>query len=559
MNVALIVINVLGALVTFLYFNVISPMPEGQSPLRVVEWTDVVAVIILLGVPMTAGFLWDRRRNKQLAAWHARLRDGASPADVSAAEVSPAEVSAGDVPERLRRTVLHIPFLAAVQNGSVWLLVGLVASLAAGTLRYLLVFVGLGGLLTTAILYFVIDLLWRPVIPVFFPDGKLSAVGAFRLPVLGRLLIVLLAVGILPPALLTSLSWQRAEALLAAPNPQVVLDNLLILQVFLVGTSIAASVGLAVFTTRGITGPLDRLQKAMGRVEENDFEVRVPVTSNDELGYLSERLNEMAAGLQERELLKEAHRQVEQELAVAWRIQESFLPDHVPQVPGWQLAAALEPARQTSGDFYDFIPLPNGRLGILVADVADKGTGAALYMALSRTLIRTYAIEYDTQPALALGAANRRILGDTQSDLFVTVFYGILDPDTGSLAYCNAGHNPPYLLSAQRDGQVQELSLTGMALGVIEDETWDEGTAQMAEGDVLVLYSDGIPEAENAQAAFFGTGRLLAALQAGLAAWPRPSAGEVKETLLAEVRAFVGDTPQSDDMTLMVVVRGAAE
>ena len=543
MNVALIVTNVLGALVTFLYFNVIFPMPEGQDPLRTVEWTDVVAVVLLLGVPMTVGFLWDRRRNSQLATWHKRLRDGAP---------------AVDVPERVRRTVLNIPSLAAVQNGSVWLLVGLVASLAAGTFRYLFVFVGLGGLLTTSMLYFVIDLLWRPVIPVFFPDGNLSAVRAFRLPVLGRLLVVLLVVGILPPVLLTSLSWQRAQALLVASNPQAVLDNLLILQIFIVVTSIAASVGLALFTTRGITAPLDCLQKTMGRVEENDFDVRVPVTSNDELGYLSERLNEMAAGLQERELLKEAHRKVEQELAVAWRIQESFLPDHVPQVPGWQLAASLEPARQTSGDFYDLIPLPNGRLGILVADVADKGTGAALYMALSRTLIRTYAIEYDTQPAHALRAANRRILRDTQSDLFVTVFYGILDPDSGSLAYCNAGHNPPYLLGAHT-GAVQALSLTGMALGVIEDETWEEGTAQMAEGDVLVLYSDGIPEAANAQGAFFGTERMLAVLRDVLLALPAPSAGEVQDALLAEVRAFVDDAPQFDDMTLMVVVRDVAE
>jgi sigma-B regulation protein RsbU (phosphoserine phosphatase) len=537
-NVALIAVNVLGALVTFLYFNIIAPLPQDQAPLRTVDWIDVVFVVLLLGLPLTAGFLWDRRRNDQIGEWYQRLRDGAP---------------AADVPDQVRRSVLNLPPLSAVMNGSAWLLVGLVASLAARTFRNLLVFVGLGGLLTTAMFYFVVDLIWRPMIPVFFPDGKLSAVRAIRLPVLGRLLVVLLGVGILPPALLISLSSQRAQALLTAPNPQAVLDNLLILQIFIVATSIAASVGLAVFTTRGITGPLARLQQAMSRVEQNDFDVRVPVFSNDELGYLSEGLNEMAAGLQERELLKEAHSQVEQELAVAWRIQESFLPDHVPQVPGWQLAASLQPARQTSGDFYDFIPLPGGCLGFLVADVADKGTPAALYMALSRTLIRTYAVEYEAQPARVLRAANRRILRDTQADLFVTVFYGVLDPATGSLTYCNAGHNPPYLLSAENGGAVQALSLTGMALGVLEEAEWEEAAAQMAEGDVLALYSDGITDAQNAQEALFGAERLQAVLQANR----QRSAQEVQDALLAEVRAFVGDAPQFDDMTLMIVVRGS--
>jgi len=246
-----------------------------------------------------------------------------------------------------------------------------------------------------------------------------------------------------------------------------------------------------------------------------------------------------------------AHQRVEQELALAGRIQASFLPGNLPHVAGWQLTATLEPARQTSGDFYDMVPLPNGRFAIVVADVADKGMGAALYMALSRTLIRTYAVEYHTRPDYVLKVANRRILADTQAGLFVTVFYGVLDPTTGTLTYCNAGHNPPYLLSARNGDTVQALRRTGMPLGIDEGVTWEQGVVQLAPGDMLVLYTDGVTEAQDGRETFFGEERLLEVVRTNLG---RP-AQDVQHALLAEVHEFVGDAPQFDDIALMIVVR----
>ncbi|MFC2036817.1 PP2C family protein-serine/threonine phosphatase [Chloroflexota bacterium] len=247
---------------------------------------------------------------------------------------------------------------------------------------------------------------------------------------------------------------------------------------------------------------------------------------------------------------------IEQELAVAGRIQASFLPGSLPQIPGWQLAATLEPARETSGDFYDVIPLPNGRWGLLVADVADKGTGAALYMALSRTLIRTYAVEYDTQPKRALRAASRRILADASADLFVTVFYGILDPLSDTLIYCNAGHNPPYLLSAQGDDTVQTLTRTGLPLGIrlVEAEGWEQRTVQLPPGSALVLYTDGVTEAQNPQGEFFTEGRLLELLQAQRGS----TAQGIQDAVMGALYEFAGDAPhaQHDDITLMALVRG---
>jgi serine phosphatase RsbU (regulator of sigma subunit) len=257
------------------------------------------------------------------------------------------------------------------------------------------------------------------------------------------------------------------------------------------------------------------------------------------------------------------NQRVEQELALAWQIQRSFLPDHLPDIPGWQLAATLEPARETSGDFYDVIPLPKGKWGIVIADVADKGMAAALYMALSRTLIRTYAAEYGTQAELVLGAANRRMMVDTHADLFVTVFYGILDPVAGTLTYSNAGHNPPYLLGSRDSDSLRSLGRTGMALGVVEDVVWERKAVQIAPGDVLVLYTDGVTDAQNAHEVFFGEERLLELVRASAATLANRdlskgqgfSAQSVQEALTMGIHGFVSDAPQFDDITLMIVVR----
>jgi serine phosphatase RsbU (regulator of sigma subunit)/DNA-binding NarL/FixJ family response regulator len=270
---------------------------------------------------------------------------------------------------------------------------------------------------------------------------------------------------------------------------------------------------------------------------------------------------EIASALHSAEVYAQtlAHRKVERELAMAGQIQASLLPSKAPDVTGWQIAARLEPARETSGDFYDFIPLPNGLWGIVIADVADKGMGAAIYMALSRTLIRTYAAEFPTRPELVLSTASRRILTDARGGLFVTVFYGVLDPMLGTLRYCNAGHNPPFILSDQDGEKTHVLGKTGMALGVVEDEKWKQASVKFAPGDVLLLYTDGIIEAQDARGELFGKQRLretlLACVRSGSTG--RRPAQDIQDALVAEVRRFIGQAPQSDDMTLVTVVREA--
>jgi tetratricopeptide (TPR) repeat protein len=247
-----------------------------------------------------------------------------------------------------------------------------------------------------------------------------------------------------------------------------------------------------------------------------------------------------------------AHDEVTQELAQAGKIQGSFLPEEIPVLPGWEISAILQPARETSGDFYDFIHLPGNKLGLVVADVADKGIGAALYMTTCRTLIRTYAGEHPHEPELVLAKANRRILADTHGGLFITVFYAVLDATSGEIKYCNAGHNPPFVFSPGQDGTHLELSRTGMPLGILPEEAWEQGIVSLDAGSLLVGYTDGITENHNEDMEFFGKERLAAVVEVNL----NQPAKMLLESVLETVQDFSGSRPPGDDKTLLVVKRG---
>jgi serine phosphatase RsbU (regulator of sigma subunit) len=243
-----------------------------------------------------------------------------------------------------------------------------------------------------------------------------------------------------------------------------------------------------------------------------------------------------------------------QELALAGRVQASLLPD-VPPVPRWQIVTAWRPARETSGDFYDFISLPGGRLGIVMADVVDKGMGAALLMTLSRTLIRTYAGDSPDKPERLMSIVNQRIMADLGAGLFVTLFYGVLDPGTGQLLYCNAGHPPPYLANPGEGPDVEALNQTGIPLGITEEATWMPARAQLLPGSLLVLYTDGVMDAQNSRGEFFGQDNLLKIVREQ----KDRTAREVRDALVSAVYTFAGSEPQVDDITLMVLLRDLAE
>ena len=236
--------------------------------------------------------------------------------------------------------------------------------------------------------------------------------------------------------------------------------------------------------------------------------------NEEEMRVLNGIANQAAVAIERARLDQQAEqkKRLDHELGLARQIQASFLPRHPPYLPGYDIAAAWHAARQVSGDFYDLIALSHGRLGMVIADVSDKGLPAALFMALTRTIIRTMAIGKPT-PREAMERANDVIIADAQSDMFVTAFYGVLDVTDGSILYTNAGHNPP-LLYHHAQGTLTPLRDHGIALGILPNIEQPQGHVQLHCGDVIVLYTDGITDALNEGDEEFGMTRLHECIQA---------------------------------------------
>ncbi len=248
--------------------------------------------------------------------------------------------------------------------------------------------------------------------------------------------------------------------------------------------------------------------------------------------------------------------QLEEEIRVAREIQTGLLPLSIPTPPGWQLAADWRSARIVGGDFYDFWvlpPLPGadaGRLGFVIADVSDKGVAAAMFMALSRSLVRAAALD-GSPPELALERANNWISRDSESGMFVTIFYGIIDLFSGVMRYCCAGHNPPLLFRAE--GEVIELKTPGIALGVLEDVTLHAATVALHHGDLLVCYTDGVTELIDSDEAQFGVPRLIELVHGCGTAGPETVVHAITDAL-----AEFGGGALFDDVTMVVIRRLAA-
>ncbi len=241
---------------------------------------------------------------------------------------------------------------------------------------------------------------------------------------------------------------------------------------------------------------------------------------------------------------------LEHELQLARDVQASLIPSQTPQIPGWQFAAYWNPAREVAGDFFDFIDHvgegSHAQHGIVIADVSDKGMHAALFMALTRSVLRA-ATTARQSPADSLKQSNRLLCADSTGGMFVTLFYAQLDTRNNEMTYVNAGHNPPLVYRAKTK-TVELLERTGTMLGFDETMKFGQRAVQFHPGDLVVLYTDGVTEAFNPADEQFGEERLLSVLQEHCDASP----DEMLRSLRGTLAEFVGDRAQSDDITIVI-------
>jgi serine phosphatase RsbU (regulator of sigma subunit) len=275
------------------------------------------------------------------------------------------------------------------------------------------------------------------------------------------------------------------------------------------------------------------------------------VRTRDQLGDLAESFNLMARDIQQ--LLRESaeKERLEEELRIARRIQMSLLPQGTVTVPHVSIAAACIPATEVGGDYYDLLVLPGDRLAVLVADVSGKGTSAALYMAELKGLMLSLSRVHDS-PAQALAEANRILAADMDARSFITMSYALLDPRAGRMRYARAGHSPLVHREAHTGG-ARLLAPPGLGLGLDAgaqfERVLEETDVPLSSGDVFLFFTDGLSEAMNAKGELYGEERLRAVLERD----GTRGADELRDRVLEEVRAFAGDAPQHDDMTMVVI------
>lgn len=240
---------------------------------------------------------------------------------------------------------------------------------------------------------------------------------------------------------------------------------------------------------------------------------------------------------------------MQRELQLAREMQTSFLPQSIPQIPGWEFAARWQPAREVAGDYYDFIPVGSDSLGLVIADVTDKGAPAALFMVFSNSIVRA-SLHPDMPPAESIQNANRLITSKSPNAMFVSLVYVLLKPENGQAVYVNAGHNPPLYYHAREDS-LQRLSRTGMVLGVDADTPYFQRSMVMAPGDFLLLYTDGLTDSMNHQNQPFGFERLETLIQ--------ENKQQPAETMISRIEdalfAHSGGAMPFDDVTLLLVKR----
>ncbi len=342
--------------------------------------------------------------------------------------------------------------------------------------------------------------------------------------------------------------------LISERNPlSIVLLVGLLMMAFVLFILEAFALYFGVRITGGITSAVRSLHRSTQRVAKGDLDAYIEIPNEDELGDLAISFNKMTAALKIGQEEALARRNLEQELKTARDIQEKLLPDEMPQFPGFEITGTNLPSLQVGGDYFDFIELESGHLGIAIGDVCGKGIPAALLMANLQAGLHGQAVG-PSKISSVIARMNDLLVRSTDINMFASFFYGVLDRSLSTFTSTNAGHNPP--LHFQENGDYKKLTANGLIIGFLPKQEYKQHTSKIEKGDVLVLYTDGITESvrevsDADEDKYFGETRLISLIKKHL----DKSAREIQSTILEAISAFTAGAPQNDDITLVVIKR----
>jgi sigma-B regulation protein RsbU (phosphoserine phosphatase) len=455
--------------------------------------------------------------------------------------------------ETARRRLLNEPLLTMAVDLGVWLLATAAWCLGwwavgapASVYRQTIFNCGSIGLITVTVVFFLQEhVLQKHLAPIFFPGGGLSHVpGTRRIRIRTRLAMMLLAINIIPLASILTLFLLTTGIV---KDPRAALDHLRASLLIYCLIFLAAGLFLTGLVSRNLSTPFGEMIAILKHVLNGRFDRRVRVTTNDEIGYTGDVINEMTAGLREREQMRQA-------LGLAMEVQQNLLPKADPQITGLDIAGASIYCEETGGDYFDYLPMrgiPGGMLPVAVGDVSDHGVSSALLMTTIRAFLRQRAADLG-ELVQVVGDVNRQLCRDVEdSGHFVTVFLAVIDRPGLTLRWVNAGHEPAAVFDPRTDA-FAELGRTGLPLGVDPAGRYAQREIAIAPGQIILIGTDGIWESQNGQNEMFGKKRFQALVRTHC----RRPAREILAAVVHEVERFRHPMPLHDDLTLVVVKVG---
>ena len=460
------------------------------------------------------------------------------------------EAVSEEIKTKARRRVLNEPFVLIALDLSMWLLSAIIYPLMFWSINmgaFMIqrsLFMGLGtGLITVTVAFFLLEhLSQKQLAPYFFPDGGLSRVPrTFRIRIRTRLAALLCACNLIP---LLSILHIFYRINMAQREPEMVIQQLK--AVVFTNSIIFIAVGLCLtmLVSQNLSSPFKEILKTLKSVKNGRYDKRVQVTSNDEIGYTGDVINEMTEGLKERQRLRRS-------LNLAMEVQQNFMPKSDPEVSGLDIAGTSIYCEETGGDYYDYLNIGSegeGKIGVVVGDVSDHGIQSALLMTAARAFLRQRASLSSDLDRIVCDV-NKLISHDVEeSGRFMTLFFSEIDRQKNKIRWVRAGHDPAMLYDPESN-RFKELNGSGLPLGVFDNSIYKQSEYTIRPGQIILIGTDGIWESHNPQGEMFGKDRFKDIIKTHAVLPAREIIGKV----ITALEEFSRPLQKEDDVTLVIV------